>query len=152
MHACQAKSVCTILWWYWVWPGWYANPKPTALQALDLNLKLRCLIDHFQYLTSYKFIMVLHLLIDCMLLSNWLANWTFLWRLLPIQYHCCGASDFQDWETNIYFNCSSPAQSRCGVPMSCCKNFHGNLHCGYHTRQLSVTLQTPCSFLRKSKV
>ena len=29
--------------------------------------------------------------------------------------------DFNDWEKNIYFNCSSPSTEKCGVPFSCCK-------------------------------
>ncbi|PKU38129.1 tetraspanin-14 [Limosa lapponica baueri] len=36
--------------------------------------------------------------------------------------HCCGAQGPDDWDFNIYFNCSSESKSRekCGVPFSCC--------------------------------
>ncbi|KAF4079368.1 hypothetical protein AMELA_G00177230 [Ameiurus melas] len=36
--------------------------------------------------------------------------------------HCCGANDPNDWNQNIYSNCSKTNQSRecCGVPFSCC--------------------------------
>jgi hypothetical protein len=37
------------------------------------------------------------------------------------QFLCCGASSYRDWEYNLYYNCSSPSQMRCGVPPSCCK-------------------------------
>ncbi|XP_032087858.1 tetraspanin-14 isoform X1 [Thamnophis elegans] len=35
---------------------------------------------------------------------------------------CCGAQSPNDWNLNIYFNCSSASKSRerCGVPFSCC--------------------------------
>ncbi|CAG5110210.1 Oidioi.mRNA.OKI2018_I69.chr2.g4635.t1.cds [Oikopleura dioica] len=63
---------------------------------------------------------------------------------------CCGGVQGpQDWESNIYFNCSSsielngiayrPVES-CGVPFSCCAhgdvNFDGiaNTQCGYGVR------------------
>lgn len=35
--------------------------------------------------------------------------------------HCCGLSSMDDWDKNIYFNCSSPGVDACGVPYSCCK-------------------------------
>eukprot|EP00795_Rhopilema_esculentum_P005006 gene5006-111_t len=35
---------------------------------------------------------------------------------------CCGIDTYDDWESNIYFNCSSPGAEACGVPYSCCKN------------------------------
>lgn len=39
-----------------------------------------------------------------------------------LQNHCCGAQGPEDWDFNIYFNCSSESKSRekCGVPFSCC--------------------------------
>lgn len=39
-----------------------------------------------------------------------------------LQNHCCGAQGPDDWDFNIYFNCSSESKSRekCGVPFSCC--------------------------------
>ncbi|XP_002402772.3 tetraspanin-33-like [Ixodes scapularis] len=45
---------------------------------------------------------------------------------------CCGMTSmsYQDWNKNIYFNCSTqnPSQERCSVPHSCCKqNSSGEL-------------------------
>ncbi|KAL4613023.1 tetraspanin-14-like [Arapaima gigas] len=55
--------------------------------------------------------------------------------------HCCGAKDPEDWNLNLYFNCTStnPSIERCGVPFSCCiidpaeKNVI-NTQCGYGVR------------------
>uniref|UniRef100_A0A7N6AAE2 Tetraspanin n=1 Tax=Anabas testudineus TaxID=64144 RepID=A0A7N6AAE2_ANATE len=35
---------------------------------------------------------------------------------------CCGAHGPDDWNLNIYFNCTdlNPSRERCGVPFSCC--------------------------------
>jgi len=43
------------------------------------------------------------------------------WVLVFLQLHCCGLQDYDDWEQNIYFNCSSPGVESCGVPFSCCQ-------------------------------
>ncbi|CAG5132728.1 unnamed protein product [Candidula unifasciata] len=49
--------------------------------------------------------------------------------------HCCGVQSYKDWESNIYFNCSSPGVEACGVPYSCCKDDAqeelSNRHCGF---------------------
>ncbi|GFO02257.1 tetraspanin [Plakobranchus ocellatus] len=49
--------------------------------------------------------------------------------------NCCGVDGYKDWESNIYFNCSSPGVEACGVPFSCCKpDSHQELvnrHCGF---------------------
>ncbi|CAF3608583.1 unnamed protein product [Rotaria socialis] len=52
--------------------------------------------------------------------------------------HCCGVNHYRNWESNIYFNCSSKSVGSieaCGVPASCCRTeyFHNNKHCGYGT-------------------
>ncbi|EDV23777.1 uncharacterized protein TRIADDRAFT_57319 [Trichoplax adhaerens] len=36
---------------------------------------------------------------------------------------CCGGANYNDWEFNIYFNCTSPGPESCGVPYSCCINY-----------------------------
>ena len=38
------------------------------------------------------------------------------------QWECCGAFGADDWNLNIYFNCtdSNPSREKCGVPFSCC--------------------------------
>lgn len=47
-------------------------------------------------------------------------------------FGCCGSLSYEDWQLNIYFNCSSPALERCGVPYSCCKKERQlNRQCGY---------------------
>ncbi|MEQ2211483.1 Tetraspanin-17, partial [Xenoophorus captivus] len=37
-------------------------------------------------------------------------------------WSCCGAHGPDDWNQNIYFNCTdkNPSRERCGVPFSCC--------------------------------
>lgn len=41
---------------------------------------------------------------------------------LCLQNQCCGAYGPEDWDLNVYFNCSGASYSRekCGVPFSCC--------------------------------
>jgi len=52
---------------------------------------------------------------------------------------CCGVESLDDWDMNIYFNCSSPSREACGVPFSCCKvddpDAIINLQCGYDVRK-----------------
>ncbi|KAK7113385.1 tetraspanin-17-like [Littorina saxatilis] len=53
---------------------------------------------------------------------------------------CCGVHRYKDWESNIYFNCTSPGVEACGVPFSCCKHTDEvmvNRHCGYDMMKLS---------------
>ena len=59
---------------------------------------------------------------------------------------------FQDWNMNIYFNCSSVAvgsREGCGVPFSCCKPKEDevikNKQCGYDVRKDTFVSRT--SFL-----
>ena len=62
---------------------------------------------------------------------------------------------FQDWNMNIYFNCSSVAvgsREACGVPFSCCKPKEDevikNKQCGYDVRKDSFVSNTSlCLFL-----
>ncbi|MCL4133912.1 UNVERIFIED_CONTAM: hypothetical protein GTU68_058658, partial [Idotea baltica] len=56
--------------------------------------------------------------------------------------HCCGIQGPNDWDRNIYFNCSSEAvgsREACGVPFSCCKPKRNeiikNNQCGYDVRK-----------------
>lgn len=41
---------------------------------------------------------------------------------LTLKWECCGAFGADDWNLNIYFNCtdSNPSREKCGVPFSCC--------------------------------
>lgn len=67
---------------------------------------------------------------------------------------CCGVNDYNDWDRNEYFNCSSPSREACGVPFSCCKvdksskYFMTNKQCGYDLRKVScfLLLSIFCSF------
>ncbi len=56
---------------------------------------------------------------------------------------CCGVDTYNDWNDNIYFNCTSPSAERCGVPFSCCKKDPDapieNKQCGYGVRDPSKT-------------
>ncbi|XP_055517922.1 tetraspanin-5-like [Leucoraja erinacea] len=53
---------------------------------------------------------------------------------------CCGAGGVDDWNNNVYFNCSEDngSRERCGVPFSCCipDPAHNvvNTQCGYDIR------------------
>ncbi|XP_077019257.1 tetraspanin-10 [Tamandua tetradactyla] len=35
---------------------------------------------------------------------------------------CCGVASYQDWQLNLYFNCSAPGPQACSLPASCCIN------------------------------
>ncbi|XP_062850224.1 tetraspanin-5a isoform X2 [Trichomycterus rosablanca] len=55
-------------------------------------------------------------------------------------WHCCGAFKADDWNLNVYFNCTetNPSREKCGVPFSCCTNKSAvdviNRQCGYDVR------------------
>ncbi|MGH0141131.1 UNVERIFIED_CONTAM: hypothetical protein FKN15_072904, partial [Acipenser sinensis] len=55
-------------------------------------------------------------------------------------WSCCGAHGPNDWNLNIYFNCTdmNPSRERCGVPFSCCVKDPAedvlNTQCGYDVR------------------
>ncbi|KAG1927135.1 tetraspanin-14 [Pimephales promelas] len=61
--------------------------------------------------------------------------------------HCCGAKDPNDWNLNVYFNCSQSQHSRekCGVPFSCCIGDPAdtvvNTQCGYDVRSTGTASQ-----------
>lgn len=57
--------------------------------------------------------------------TGWeLLGQAWLTRGSPLapQWSCCGARGPNDWNLNIYFNCTdlNPSRERCGVPFSCC--------------------------------
>ncbi|XP_078082186.1 tetraspanin-10 [Mustelus asterias] len=60
---------------------------------------------------------------------------------------CCGVESYQDWQLNLYFNCSSPGVHACGAPASCCINPQENgmvmnSQCGFGTLHMEeVTAQ-----------
>lgn len=55
---------------------------------------------------------------------------------------CCGLERMEDWQENVYFNCSSPGVDACGVPYSCCrpqpKSVFQNTQCGNAVLRNSV--------------
>ncbi|XP_064620552.1 tetraspanin-5-like isoform X1 [Lineus longissimus] len=55
--------------------------------------------------------------------------------------HCCGVDGAEDWDLNMYFNCTSKSAEKCGVPFSCCRPRPGeeliNKQCGYYVRHPS---------------
>ncbi|KFO35705.1 tetraspanin-10 [Fukomys damarensis] len=60
----------------------------------------------------------------------------FLLDQVQLGLQCCGAVSYQDWQRNLYFNCSSPGVQACSLPASCCINPQedGNLvntQCGF---------------------
>ena len=52
-----------------------------------------------------------------------------------VELKCCGSKTYEDWNLNLYFNCSKTnrAASRCGVPYTCCKTAQDreNRQCGF---------------------
>ncbi|XP_071808101.1 tetraspanin-17-like [Asterias amurensis] len=63
---------------------------------------------------------------------------------------CCGVNGYQDWDMNIYFNCSESYVGNnknleaCGVPFSCCLIDPAvseviNTQCGYNVRSESLS-------------
>ncbi|XP_035016259.1 tetraspanin-15 isoform X2 [Hippoglossus stenolepis] len=50
------------------------------------------------------------------------------------KFKCCGAQEYNDWEVNMYHNCSAPGPMACGVPYTCCittkPNEVANTMCG----------------------
>ncbi|XP_022087489.1 tetraspanin-17-like [Acanthaster planci] len=63
---------------------------------------------------------------------------------------CCGVKDYNDWNMNIYFNCSEAIVGQntnpeaCGVPFSCCMEDPAsgvvNTQCGYNVRKPDRTV------------
>ncbi|XP_041841770.1 tetraspanin-15 [Melanotaenia boesemani] len=55
------------------------------------------------------------------------------------KFKCCGGQEFNDWEVNMYHNCSAPGPLACGVPYTCCSNTKpnevANTMCGYQVLQ-----------------
>lgn len=59
----------------------------------------------------------------------------FLLDQVQLGLQCCGAESYQDWQQNLYFNCSSPGVQACSLPASCCINLQEdgavvNTQCG----------------------
>lgn len=50
-------------------------------------------------------------------------------------FECCGVTHYNDWNNNIYFNCSQSTAESCGVPASCCTKDKENKQCGYKARE-----------------
>ncbi|NP_001017773.1 tetraspanin-15 [Danio rerio] len=51
-------------------------------------------------------------------------------------FKCCGGTEYQDWEVNMYHNCSAPGPLACAAPYTCCIVTPGevvNTMCGYKT-------------------
>ncbi|KAM5159388.1 tetraspanin-5 isoform 1-T1 [Callospermophilus lateralis] len=70
-------------------------------------------------------------------------------------WQCCGAFGADDWNLNIYFNCtdSNASRERCGVPFSCCTKDPAedviNTQCGYDARQKPVSGISSCHLARR---
>ncbi|KAJ4944210.1 hypothetical protein JOQ06_012755, partial [Pogonophryne albipinna] len=57
-------------------------------------------------------------------------------------WECCGAFGADDWNLNIYFNCTdtNPSREKCGVPFSCCTK--DPAPCYLHPPEGRLTLST----------
>lgn len=56
---------------------------------------------------------------------------------IQMNMKCCGVTSDDDWDQNVYFNCSTKySPERCGVPFSCCVDYEQELNrqCGYGVR------------------
>nr|XP_006987782.2 tetraspanin-10 [Peromyscus maniculatus bairdii] len=60
----------------------------------------------------------------------------FLLDQVQLGLQCCGAVSYQDWQQNLYFNCSSPGVQACSLPASCCIN----------PREEGALVNTQCGF------
>ncbi|XP_004639617.1 tetraspanin-10 [Octodon degus] len=65
----------------------------------------------------------------------------FLLDQVQLGLRCCGAASYQDWQQNLYFNCSSPGVQACSLPASCCINPQEdgasvNTQCGFRVLRL----------------
>uniref|UniRef100_H0WA16 Tetraspanin-10 n=2 Tax=Cavia porcellus TaxID=10141 RepID=H0WA16_CAVPO len=65
----------------------------------------------------------------------------FLLDQVQLGLRCCGAVSYQDWQQNLYFNCSSPGIQACSLPASCCINPQEggasvNTQCGFRVLRL----------------
>ncbi|XP_077466059.1 tetraspanin-17 [Stigmatopora argus] len=73
-------------------------------------------------------------------------------------WSCCGANDPNDWNMNMYFNCTdqNPSRERCGVPFSCCVKDPVvgviNRQCGYDARKNLTMLDQHKSIYTKGCV
>ncbi|XP_041072768.1 tetraspanin-10-like [Carcharodon carcharias] len=71
----------------------------------------------------------------------------FIMNEIQQGFKCCGVESYQDWQLNLYFNCSSPGVHACGAPASCCINPQENgmvmnSQCGFGTLHMEeVTAQ-----------
>lgn len=56
------------------------------------------------------------------------------------EFKCCGIDTYEDWGSNMYFNCSSPGAEACGVPRTCCKTEEDriNSQCGYEVGKMDA--------------
>ncbi|XP_021493044.2 tetraspanin-10 [Meriones unguiculatus] len=65
----------------------------------------------------------------------------FLLDHVQLGLQCCGALSYQDWQQNLYFNCSSPRVQACSLPASCCidpqeERASVNTQCGFGALRL----------------
>ncbi|XP_032033192.1 tetraspanin-10 [Hylobates moloch] len=67
----------------------------------------------------------------------------FLLDQVQLGLRCCGAASYQDWQQNLYFNCSSPGVQACSLPASCCidpreDGASVNYQCGFGVLRLDA--------------
>ncbi|EDL34747.1 tetraspanin-10 [Mus musculus] len=77
----------------------------------------------------------------------------FLLDQVQLGLQCCGAVSYQDWQQNLYFNCSSPGVQACSLPASCCINPQEdgavvNTQCGFGALGLDQNVAGQVVFLQ----
>ncbi|NXI27942.1 TSN10 protein, partial [Sterrhoptilus dennistouni] len=85
------------------------------------------------------------LLLLCLLRYQEDPDLQFLVDEVQRSLQCCGLESYRDWESNPYFNCSSPGVQACSVPASCCQDplENGsvpNAQCGFGVLGLGAAL------------
>ncbi|NXR38858.1 TSN10 protein, partial [Zosterops hypoxanthus] len=85
------------------------------------------------------------LLLLCLLRYQEDPDLQFLVDEVQRSLQCCGLESYRDWESNPYFNCSSPGVQVCSVPASCCQDplENGsvpNAQCGFGVLGLGAAL------------
>uniref|UniRef100_A0A3Q2WB76 Tetraspanin-5-like n=1 Tax=Haplochromis burtoni TaxID=8153 RepID=A0A3Q2WB76_HAPBU len=102
-----------------------------ALRENSFLLKFVCLLK-FSVFLGIIFFLELTAGVLAFVFKDWIKDQLNFFINNNIRWECCGAFGADDWNLNIYFNCtdSNPSREKCGVPFSCCtKDPKNTLNC-----------------------